>query len=86
MPVTFELLKSRKQDYLLAQWQNGELVLEPFCFCGNALDEDYSCNSCGHECDCTFVACKDPEALSIVERLIQSNPNFKNYNASLLDG
>lgn len=85
MPVTLHTLKSLRQDYLLAKWEGAELVMEPSCACGNALEEDYFCHSCKRECDCTFIACNDPQALSVVEKLIQGNPSFKNFKASLLD-
>jgi hypothetical protein len=85
MPVTLETLKTNQQDYLLAYWENGELVMEPFCHCGNALEEDFLCKQCARECDCTFIACKGADALAVVEKLLHSNPNFRNYQASLLD-
>lgn len=85
MPVTFETLKTNQQDYLLAYREAGELVMEPYCHCGNALEEDFHCNRCARSCDCTFIACRGPDALSVVEKLIHSNPNFRNYQAALLD-
>ena len=84
MAVTRVDLKTRQQDYLLAEWENKELVMTPFCACGNELEEDYFCGDCKRECDCTFIACTSPDALALVEKLIAGNPNFRNYKASLL--
>lgn len=84
MPVSLEDLKSQLLDYYWAHWENGELVMEPSCACGRALEEDYFCKDCSRECDCRFIACEDPEVLHAVEKLIHGNPNFKNYRASLL--
>ena len=85
MPVTAEILKQHQQDYLIAKWENGELVMEPVCSCGSPLDEDYFCKKCQRKCNCNFIACSDPQAFSIVEKLLQGNPNFKNFEAALLD-
>jgi len=84
MPIILNDLKTREIDYLLASVKGGELVLEPFCSCGAALDENYHCHRCGKVCECNFVACADPRALGVVEKLIAGNPRFRNYKASLL--
>ena len=85
MAITLEDLAARGQDYLLAYWENGELVMEPTCSCGNALEENFFCGKCNRECDCTFIACNDPQALAVAEKLVAGNPNFKNYRTALLD-
>lgn len=84
MPVNFGDLKSQLMDYYWAHWEDGELVMEPFCACGNALEEDYFCQACKRECDCSFIACEDPEVLDAVEKLVHGNPTFRNFRASLL--
>ena len=84
MAITLDDLRAREIDYLFASIEEGELVLEPFCSCGTALDENYHCAKCGKVCDCKFVACSGPQALGIVEKLIAGNPRFRNFNASLL--
>ncbi len=84
MAVTSDTLKAAKQDYLLARYEEDELVMEPTCFCGKALEEDYFCKECNRECDCTFIACEDAQALSLVEKLVHGNPTFKNFKVSLL--
>lgn len=84
MAITLDDLKSRSIDYLLASTKDGQLILEPFCSCGSALDEDYQCAQCGKVCDCKFLACSGTQALGIVEKLISGSPDFRNFQASLL--
>jgi hypothetical protein len=84
MAITLDDLKSRGIDYLMASIVNGELVLEPFCSCGSALDEDYHCAKCGKVCDCKFLACSGSQALGIVEKLVAGSPRFREFKASLL--
>lgn len=86
MAVTLDALKAAGKDYLLAQWENKELVMTPYCACGNELGEDYHCPKCQRQCDCKFIACSGPEALALVEKLLAGNPNFRNFQSSLLDG
>lgn len=85
MPIRVDDLKSKRVDYYRAHRENGELVMEPTCACGNALEEDYYCHVCRRECDCTFIACEDVEILLTVEKLIRGNPNFRNFQAQILD-
>ena len=85
MPINLEHLKRTQQDYYIARWEDNELVMEPFCFCGNALDEDFFCKKCDRECDCTFVACCDPQSLSVAEKLINGSPSFRNFKISMLE-
>jgi hypothetical protein len=84
MPVTIEQLKSKKIDYLLASWEEGQLVMEPFCSCGSLLEEDYRCPGCNRTCDCKFVACSSAQALTVVEKLIAGNPNFRNFESAMI--
>ncbi|MFZ0929434.1 MAG: hypothetical protein WAN11_12580 [Syntrophobacteraceae bacterium] len=84
MAITLDDLRLRAIDYLLASTEDGQLVLEPFCSCGSALDEDYHCARCGKVCDCKFVACSGAQALGIVEKLISGSPGFRDFEASLL--
>lgn len=84
MPITMEALKTRAVDYLLASIEDGQLVMEPFCSCGTMLDENYQCPECNRTCSCRFVACEDPRALAIVEKLLSGNPVFRDYEATLI--
>ena len=85
MSVTLEKLKAHGQDYLFAYMEDGQLVMEPFCNCGQALAEDLQCPVCRRDCDCNFVACSEIAVLSLVEKLIAGNPNFRNFNTALLE-
>ncbi len=84
MAITLDDLKARGIDYLLASTEDGQLLLEPFCSCGSALDEYYHCAECGKVCECQFVACSGPQELDIVQKLIHGNPSFRNFEASLI--
>ena len=85
MPITYDELKSCERDYFLAHWEDKELVMEPHCHCGNDLDEEYHCSRCDRRGDVTFVVCEDPQTLSVVEKLLQGNPNFRKFEASLVN-
>lgn len=85
MSVTLATLKANQRDYFLARWEEDQLILEPHCFCGNSLDEDYFCGECQRECSCDFIVCEDAQTLSVVEKLINGNPGFRDAEASLLD-
>jgi hypothetical protein len=84
MAIDLDTLKSRGIHYLLASIEDGQLVMEPTCSCGAVLEENYHCPECDQDCECKFVACTDPQALAIVEKLISGNPNFRNFEASLI--
>ena len=84
MAISLHDLELRVIDYLLASVEDGQLVLEPFCSCGSALDEDYHCSRCGKACECKFVACSNAQALGIVEKLISGNPGFRGFETALL--
>ncbi len=83
--ITRDALKERETDFLLAYIEDGQLVMEPFCHCGAALDESYRCPECNRPCECRFVACADPQAMAVVEKLISGNPRFRGFDLSLLD-
>ncbi len=83
--ITLAALKQRETDYLLAYMEDGQLVMEPFCHCGTALDENYQCPECNRSCECRFVACSGSQALAVVEKLISGNPHFRGFDASLID-
>lgn len=85
MAIKLEDLRTSQQDYYLASWEGNQLVMEPFCSCGNALDEDYFCKKCDRKCDCTFIACYDPQSLSVVGKMINGNPSFRDHKVSMLD-
>jgi hypothetical protein len=64
---------NEKGDYFFAEMEDGELVMKPFCQCGNPLSEDYFCEKCQRQCRCTDVVCSDETTF----RFIQDHPPFK---------
>ena len=66
-----------------AHLEDGQLVMEPYCSCGNQLDENYNCDSCGKHSQCTDILCADQATLNLVEKYIRSSPKFRNFNALL---
>ncbi len=66
---------AEKADYFFAHLEKGELVMEPFCRCGNPLEEEYYCEKCQRQCRCTDVVCADETAF----RFIQDHPPFKKF-------
>ena len=64
-----------KADFFTAKMEGGELVMEPFCKCGNLLDEKYFCEKCQRQCLCTDIICADETTF----RFVQDNPPFKKF-------
>jgi hypothetical protein len=64
-----------KNDYFFAEMEDEELVMRPFCRCGNSLAEDYNCEKCQRQCLCTDVICADETTF----RFIQDHPPFKRF-------
>ncbi len=84
MSITMDDLKKEQRDHFIVKWEDGQLVMEPHCFCGDELDEDFFCADCNRKCDCAFLACSDALSLSVAEKLIHGDPTFKNFKASLI--
>ncbi len=82
--ITFEDLKKRGEDYYLASWEDNQLVLEPYCACGQVLDEDFFCSHCNRSCSIGVVVCRDFKVVGIVEKFIHGHPQFRNFKAFLL--
>ena len=66
-----------------AYLEDGELVMEPHCSCGNPLDEYYLCDKCKRQCRCTDILCEDQATLNLVEKYIRTSPRLRNFNAML---
>ena len=66
-----------------AYMEDGQLVMEPYCSCGNPLDENYHCDKCDKHCRCTDILCEDQATLNLVEKYIRTSPKLRNYNAML---
>jgi len=66
-----------------AYLEDGQLVMEPYCTCGNALNENYYCEKCEKHCRCTDVICEDQATLNLVEKYMRNSPKFRNFNVTL---
>ena len=66
-----------------AYLEDGELVMEPYCSCGNPLDEYYNCDKCKKHCRCNDILCEDQATLNLVEKYIRTSPRLRNFNAML---
>ena len=66
-----------------AYLEDGQLVMEPYCSCGNLLDEYYHCEKCKRYCRCTDILCENQATLNLVEKYIRTSPRLRNFNASL---
>ena len=75
--------KAGREDFYLAYLENGELVMQPFCACGNMLDENYYCETCSRQCRCYLIVCKDGATLAQVQANIRKSPQFSVYRAKL---
>jgi hypothetical protein len=85
MVVTRIKLRDLRRDYFVARsGGNRELLMEPFCWCGSALEQDYFCTECDHQCRVTLIACADPGALSIAQTLVRTNAEFAKFEAATL--
>ena len=84
MATSRDELRNQKRDYFIARSENGELIMEPHCYCGSVLEAEYYCNECNHKCSCTFIACADPEAFSLAEKLIHGTDDFGKFEAAEL--
>ena len=66
-----------------AHLEDGQLVMEPQCSCGNPLDESYFCDTCNKRCRCTDILCEDQTTLNLVEKYIRTSPRFRSFKAML---
>jgi hypothetical protein len=70
-------------DYFVASLDQGELIMEPYCRCGEALEEDYFCSTCKRQCQCVEVRCASQETLEFVQDFLKGNERFRNFRAVL---
>ncbi|HVO83113.1 MAG TPA: hypothetical protein VMU60_01690 [Syntrophobacteria bacterium] len=66
-----------------AHLEDGELVLEPYCSCGNQLDETYFCDTCKRHSHPADILCEDQATLTIVDRYIRTSSKFHKFRAML---
>jgi hypothetical protein len=72
-------------DYYEASLENGSLVMQPFCACGNDLNENYFCEKCSRKCQCRQVICQDEETLALVRRYIRKSSQFSGLKIKLAE-
>ena len=70
-------------DYYEAALENGALVMQPYCACGNALDEDYICEKCHRKCHCNQIICNDEATLELVKSYIRKSSQFSAFKVKL---
>jgi hypothetical protein len=70
-------------DTYYAYIEDGELVLEPYCSCGNRLDEMYFCDACKRHSHPTDILCEDQATLTMVDRYIRTSSKFRKFKAML---
>jgi hypothetical protein len=66
-----------------AHLEDGHLVMEPYCSCGNPPDEHYHCDKCEKRCHCNDILCADQATLNLVEKYMRTSPKLRNFNAML---
>jgi hypothetical protein len=69
------------QGYFRAALDGDELVMEPYCACGEPLEQDYHCTACDREVRCLEFRCADGAVLTRVLQLMQTNGSFKSFKA-----
>ena len=72
-------------DYYEASLENGSLMMQPFCACGNDLNENYFCEKCNRKCQCRQVICQDEEQLAVVRRYIRESSQFSGLKTRLAE-
>jgi hypothetical protein len=79
-----ENAEERARDYYFATLEEGSLVMEPHCGCGNPLGEKYFCEKCNRQCLCEEILCDSETTLDHVKNLIGNNEMFKSFTARLV--
>jgi hypothetical protein len=72
------------RDYYAATLENGSLVMEPHCACGNSLNENYFCDRCNKRCHCRQIVCDNETTLDMVKRYIRKTPQFSTFKVKLI--
>lgn len=70
-------------DCFRAYLENGGLSMEPYCRCGEQLNEDYHCAACDRNCRCTTFVCDDEATLAAVKQFIEEQPSFEGFRTLL---
>ena len=75
--------RTADRDFYRAHLDKGQLMMEPFCACGNALNEDYFCDRCQRKCRCDLVVCRDQATLDVMVQYIRTASQFSGFSARL---
>lgn len=73
------------RDHFKAALENGSLVMEPCCACGNPLNDDYFCNKCNRQCRCRYIVCDNETTLELVKRYIRKSSQFSAFKVKLVE-
>lgn len=76
---------NEKGDFFRAYIENGGLSMEPFCGCGERLNENYHCSVCDRDCRCTTFVCNDEATMDAVKRFIDEQPSFEGFSTRLAE-
>lgn len=83
MTETSEDKKPAALGAFYARLEDGQLVMEPHCSCGNQLDENYYCDKCKKHCQIPDILCENQATLNLVEKYGRTSPKFRNFNVML---
>ncbi len=72
-------------DYFRAYLEEGGLAMEPFCRCGQQLNEKYHCSACDRQCRCITFVCDDEATQSAVKKFIEEQPRFAGFRTALAE-
>lgn len=72
------------RDHYAATLDNGSLVMEPHCACGNPLNEDYFCDRCNRQCHCRQIVCDNETTLDLVKRYIRKSSQLSAFKVKLI--
>jgi hypothetical protein len=71
------------RDHYKATLKNANLVMIPYCACGNVLNDDYFCEFCNRRCHCTHIICDNRATLDMVQKYIRESSQFDAFTTSL---
>lgn len=71
------------RDYYKATMEKDSLVMEPYCGCGNPLNDDYICEKCNRKCHCRIIVCDNEITLERVKGYIRKSSQFSAFEVKL---
>jgi hypothetical protein len=70
-------------DHYEATLEEGSLVMEPYCACGNPLNDDYFCDRCKRKCHCRQIVCDNETTLKLVKKYVKKSSQFSAFKVKL---